>query len=134
MSTKLPEHLHAAFDWIDIAGEWAEALTDADYAREAFANAQQHGEADVTLGGLREVIEWKAGSVTWHTPPMNQGQIVEVSYGQDDEGECWERTRDHASGLSRYRYLGHATDSRNTRWDPWNSVPAIAEDEEDETE
>ena len=54
----LPEQLHAAYDWIDSAGEWDEALADPNYAREAAENAAQHGQHDVTESDLDDVIEW----------------------------------------------------------------------------
>jgi hypothetical protein len=57
-STRLPEHLYAAFDWIDAAGEWEEAMrAPTTYARAAAANARKHGER-IGQSDLFEVIEW----------------------------------------------------------------------------
>jgi hypothetical protein len=57
----LPDHLHAAWNWIDSAGEWEEALkSPKSYARAAYKNAVQHGTTDVTVSDLIEVIEWAA--------------------------------------------------------------------------
>lgn len=56
--SRLPEHLRAAYDWIDMAGEWSEALADPAYAAEACANAVAHDQADITECALDEVIEW----------------------------------------------------------------------------
>lgn len=56
---KLPNRLHDAFNWIDSAGEWREALAvPSTYATAAAANARRSGERGVTRGDLIEVIEW----------------------------------------------------------------------------
>jgi hypothetical protein len=55
---RLPEHLYAAFNWIDSAGEWEQAMSDGDYARAAYHNALENDVTDVTEADLQEVIEW----------------------------------------------------------------------------
>lgn len=60
---KLPEHLYAAFNWIDTAGEWDEAMSDPRYAADAARNHAEHypNDTDVTEDLLTEVIEWHRG-------------------------------------------------------------------------
>lgn len=59
------------------------------------------------------------------TPPENQGQIVEVSYGAD-----WEqrvivvRTHDSSDRTITYRAFNAATD----RFEPWNEVPELGDE------
>ncbi len=53
----IPERLHAAYEWIDCADEWAEALSDSDYPEQAAANAQEQGQRDVNESDLYAVIE-----------------------------------------------------------------------------
>lgn len=55
---QIPERLHAAYEWIDCADEWAEALSDSDYPEHAAANAQEHGY-DVSESDLYAAIEWR---------------------------------------------------------------------------
>ncbi len=57
---KLSDELHAAYDWIDAAGEWKEAIADpGKYAREAAANAQQNDAgSDVNESTLAGAIEY----------------------------------------------------------------------------
>jgi len=58
-SNHLPERLHTAFNWIDSAGEWQEALAaPSTYAFAAAANARRQGERAVTRHDLIETIEW----------------------------------------------------------------------------
>jgi len=66
------------------------------------------------------------GFVAWHVPPCNRGQTVEVAYGIDEDGECWEREIDRSGPTTSYRHLGHVNDASNTDWEPWNRTPAIA--------
>jgi hypothetical protein len=57
----LANHLHAAYDWIDSAGEWDQAISNpAQYAREAAANAAEHDESDVTESDLLDAIAFEA--------------------------------------------------------------------------
>jgi hypothetical protein len=56
--SQLPEHLHAAYDWIDSAGEWTEALSDPSYAAGAYANAVEQNQSDVTQSDIEDAIEW----------------------------------------------------------------------------
>jgi len=56
---KLPESLHAAYEWIDSAGEWAEALAGGDeHVAAAHRNAVENDVDDVTASDLADVIEW----------------------------------------------------------------------------
>lgn len=63
--TKLPAHLHPAYDWTSAAGEIAE-LRDADgeyldeYVRQSVDNAVEceGPETDVTEGGIRDLAAW----------------------------------------------------------------------------
>jgi hypothetical protein len=55
---QLPQHLHAAYDWIDSAGEWTEALSDPGYAAGAYANAVEQNQSDVTQSDIEDAIEW----------------------------------------------------------------------------
>lgn len=66
------------------------------------------------------------GDVTWHTPPEHQGQMIQVSYGIDAAGDCWQRTDDHSSRTLSFRRLGHQTDPECESWEPWNEVPGCA--------
>lgn len=56
--TKLPPSLRAAYDWIDSASEWIEALRDPLYPVQAMQNAEECEQLDITESDLREVIEW----------------------------------------------------------------------------
>jgi len=59
VSAPLAERFRAAYDWIDSAGEWDEALADPDtYAAAAACNAEQHDVTDVTEAALVGAIEW----------------------------------------------------------------------------
>jgi hypothetical protein len=61
-TTKLPEHLHAAYEWIDSADEWSEAIASPDsYAREAADNWSNNESGDeVTEADLLSVISWES--------------------------------------------------------------------------
>ncbi len=61
-------------------------------------------------------------TASWITPPECAGQTVELSYGQDDEGQCWERIIDHSGPTTTYRALGHATEIEGG-WEPQNRRP-----------
>lgn len=61
----LPEHLHAAYDWTNAAGELEElALLSGDaldaYVRESVANWRDGAtnDGDVTESALRELRDW----------------------------------------------------------------------------
>lgn len=59
MTKQLPEELFAAYEWIQSAGEWDEALAEpTKYAAEAAENARQNDVTDVTETDLLSVIEW----------------------------------------------------------------------------
>jgi len=57
---ELPQRLHAAYGWIDMAREWTEALTGGpDYVAACIANARYIDDgADVYEEDLVDVIEW----------------------------------------------------------------------------
>lgn len=52
-----PSELIAAYEWIDSAGEWDEALADPEYAYGAARNAAEN-DVDVTETDLDRAIEW----------------------------------------------------------------------------
>ncbi len=52
----IPTRLHAAYEWIDSAGEWDDAVTDPSYAMGAYSNAVDNDVVDVTVDDLHEVI------------------------------------------------------------------------------
>lgn len=55
----LPIHLHAAYEWIDSAGEWDEALLNpSEYAEVAATSAEMHEHHEVTEGDLLSAIAW----------------------------------------------------------------------------
>ena len=56
----------------------------------------------------------------FHVPPANQGQIVEVAYGQTD-GIVYRRTTDRSDGSVSYEC---ATADDNDEGDYWNGEPA----------
>ncbi len=60
----------------------------------------------------------------WIVPPECAGQIVERSYGVDEDGIGWERVTnrslgEQAEGCMRYSNLGEVTET----WDPANRRP-----------
>lgn len=57
---------------------------------------------------------------TWTVPPRCQGQIVEVAYGTDEDGEPWQRVHDRSCGEITYT-RGYWTD--DSKWEPWNAEP-----------
>jgi hypothetical protein len=60
-SPALPPHLHDAYEWITSANEWEDALSSPEeYAREAAANAAEHGHSNITESDLLDVIHWFA--------------------------------------------------------------------------
>lgn len=64
--------------------------------------------------------------VTWIVPPKCQGQAIEMAYGTDDDGGCWQRRIDRSDpdreAGTTYRYLYHVTD-KGASWDPANREP-----------
>lgn len=55
----LPEHLYNAYEWIDSADEWSEAVAGpSGYAAEAMANARREGDLGISEVDLLEVIDW----------------------------------------------------------------------------
>lgn len=59
--THLPEHLHAAYDWTDAAGE-LDTLTYTpsphDYARDSAEHCADTADGDVTVDDLLGLREW----------------------------------------------------------------------------
>jgi len=63
---ELPEHLFAAYNWIETAGEWAEAIEQPHkYAPAALRNARRNEVLDIELSDLLEVIAWKVKHLAW---------------------------------------------------------------------
>jgi len=59
MGRHLPDALKPAYEWIDAAGEWYEAVQNPEeYARGAYANAVRCEQTDVFESDLVDVIEW----------------------------------------------------------------------------
>ncbi len=64
--------------------------------------------------------------VEWHTPPVRQGQIVQVSYASDPEQECfWCRVVDRSDGESAYAVCPYA-ECGDVDWEPWNTDPEMS--------
>lgn len=55
----LPEHLHDAYEWIESAGDWDEAMTDPTYPEQAARNAREQGETNIHVDDLINAIEWQ---------------------------------------------------------------------------
>lgn len=66
--------------------------------------------------------------MTYYTPPVNQGQIVEVSYAGAGDAGLVERSTDRSNRSVTYRIAGWS--SRLIRWwnkeGPWNTRPPPA--------
>ena len=58
--------------------------------------------------------------LTWHVPPRNQGQAVEVSYAAD-EGYVYRRTHDRSTGDVSYERRD--CEDLIGDFDPWNGRP-----------
>lgn len=61
----------------------------------------------------------------WHTPPEDQGQIVEVSYGSSHNGLVWKRVIDQSEFPRKpVFYVADAMDcgceSECNCFEPWN--------------
>lgn len=59
---------------------------------------------------------------TMNVPPVNQGQIVEISYGWDEDGRLYRRTYDQSDCSESWdvaRSTGHIPDD----WHPVNEPP-----------
>ncbi len=60
----------------------------------------------------------------WHTPPVNQAQIVEVSYAADPWTESyWRRTWDHSDNSFDYEVCSYRDAPVELDWQPWNEEP-----------
>lgn len=59
--------------------------------------------------------------MTFHTPPKNQGQIVEVSYALIDGGIVIRKTHDRSNGKTEYAESAVLTSDEG---DYWNVSPA----------
>ncbi len=74
--------------------------------------------------------------ITWHTPPENQGQMIVVSYGCDDDGSCWVRTEVLTENKwvrkVEIRYIGELADF--VSFDPWNAAPELRPELRDDVE
>lgn len=72
-------------------------------------------------------LERALADVTFHVPPRNQGQIVEVAYGADSAGLVFRRTLDRSDGSTRYAVADSADcgcDSECSCFEPWNGEPS----------
>lgn len=66
----------------------------------------------------------EASVIGWHTPPVTQGQMIEVAYGADPESQSYfRRSRDRASG--RVGYDRADMNSLRGDWEPWNAHPQV---------
>lgn len=63
-------------------------------------------------------------ALRWLTPPVNQGQTVEVSYTGLYDGRVLERTHDRHDGEITYRVADLAEDEQQTSVG-LNSIPEI---------
>lgn len=89
MRKDLPARLHAAYDWIDCVDEWEEALSDPNYAAEAYENAIEHDQFDVTESDLAEVIEWRRSQRTKNNTAKISSEIMSV-WRRHGAGEAWQ--------------------------------------------
>ena len=64
----------------------------------------------------------------WHTPPENQGQIVEVSYACDRADYFYMRSHDRSDRTTQYWRVDRdaLTQEQAEAFEPWNREPAIA--------
>jgi len=108
--------LFAAIEDGQTVSEWAQETVEDDVESGAILTL-----TDVLSWASDQLQEW-ARDITWHVPPANQGQIVTVSYGCDDDGTLWEKTFDSSDRSTSVRHLGTA-DSYEGRWEPWNAAP-----------
>jgi hypothetical protein len=70
-----------------------------------------------------DVTKWTE-DVTFHTPPENQGQIVLVSYGCDED-YIYEKTYDQSDRSTVVRVYEHP--ETDCDWDPWNGAPSTGD-------
>lgn len=61
----------------------------------------------------------KTTNMTWHTRPVDQGQIVEVSYAVDWENEALYRRIYDQSDRSEVVQVAHITGGE---FEPWNGL------------
>jgi len=62
------------------------------------------------------------------TPPGNQGQIVDVSYGLDNDAEVIVvRTYDASDRTTIYTAYRYPTDDDGS-WAPWNGAPELGDE------
>jgi len=97
---------------IDAAAE-RDGRTRSDWMRRAMARA------------LEGAMSQSPSVSQWIVPPSCQGQMIEHAYGQDSDGQCWERVSDRSARTVTYRDLGHVTEISGA-WDPWIERPACA--------
>ena len=69
--------------------------------------------------------------MTWHVPPRNHGQIVEIAYASDPIG-VYRRTTDQSDHSSSYSYIPwdylYEKIEEDFTWDPWNGQPGIPDE------
>lgn len=62
----------------------------------------------------------------WHIPPENQGQTIEIAYGDSFNGFFWKRMFDKSDGNTVY-YVASANScgclAECSCFEPWNREP-----------
>jgi hypothetical protein len=59
-----------------------------------------------------------------HIPPCCSGQIIEVSYGCDCNGNVFKRVLDRSDGtVDWYTSSNDYEYSEHDCWEPWNAIP-----------
>jgi len=70
----------------------------------------------------------KFEQVAYHVPPENQGQIVEVSYGCDED-YVYRKTYDRSDRTTAYARFEHPdTPEQEFDFDPWNGEPSLGDE------
>lgn len=78
------------------------------------------------MGLLHARLEFGDGLFQWITPTINQGQIVEISYGRT-EHYIFERRQDHSDQTTIIEAYKTPVDDDADNWGPWNSVPKLGD-------
>jgi len=74
-------------------------------------------------------IEFLVADLDFRTPPVNQGQIVEVSYAIDGDSDLvYRRRRDRSAGETTYQVADLEDLPGDEEFEPWQAVPAIPKD------
>jgi hypothetical protein len=105
-----------------------EHLAEADAQWPQWPGQPSRQDFREALAAVRAELEDRLRPPTvddWHVPPEQQGQIVEVAYGIDQEGDPWRRRTDRSCPTSdgvtyeqgAWGAMGEWT------WEPWNGTP-----------